>query len=183
MAGRNLAQLSRSAVFAKSSGPRKPCIFLSHISLDKTTVKSIGDYIMDQGDLDIYLDIYDTELQKAVDEEDPYKITKFIEQGLSRSTHLMCLYSKKTVYSWWVPYEIGYAKKSDKKISSLKLKGEVQLPEYLKIGVVLKGTKSLNEYLKKISSDYSYPYRLVNESVISHSQSNHPLDDYLDWKK
>ena len=104
------------------SSKDKPCIFLSHISIDKEAVKRIAKYIMEKANIDVYLDIHDDALQKAVEEGDPQKITALIERGIFSSTHAMCLISKKTIGSWWVPYELGYAKKSGKKISSLKLK-------------------------------------------------------------
>ena len=153
MAGQNRALLSESIAVAKvRSSIEKPCIFLSHISEDKEAVKAIGEYIMENGDIDIYLDIYDSKLQTAVQNDDAQGITKFIERGLNASTHLMCLYSEKTVRSWWVPYEIGYRKRSSAEVSSLKLKGEVELPAYLEVGVVIRGTDSLNKYLEKIKS-------------------------------
>ncbi|MBF0235237.1 MAG: toll/interleukin-1 receptor domain-containing protein [Desulfamplus sp.] len=186
MAGINRALLSESIIIAKASlTSEKPCIFLSHVSEDKESVKEIGKYIMNYGDIDIYLDINDTELQIAVNNNDPIGITYFIEKGIRSSTHLMCLYSEKTVRSWWVPYEIGYGKRSSAEVSSLKLKGNVELPAYLKISEMLLGTESLNRYLEKISKKVltTRGYKQINESLISHSASPHPLDNYLDWKK
>lgn len=104
---------------------------------------------MENAGIDVYLDIYDNELQNAANIGDPEIITAIIERGISTSTHAMCLVSEKTINSWWVPYELGYAKKSGKKISSLKLKGNIYLPEFLRIGEIIQGTKSLNEYMKK----------------------------------
>ena len=97
----------------------------------------------------------------------------------------MCLYSKNTVQSWWVPYEIGYGKRSNSEVSSLKLKGEVKLPAYLEVGVVLLGTKSLNEYLEKLAmhTRSSLKSASVYESLASHTTQQHPLDSYLDWNK
>jgi hypothetical protein len=43
----------------------------------------------------------------------------------------MCLVSAATVRSWWVPYELGFAKRAGKHLATLKVKGEVVLPEYL----------------------------------------------------
>lgn len=186
MAGSNRALITESVAFAKAlSSKEKPCIFLSHISEDKTAVKAIGEYIMEKGDLDIYLDIYDSGLQRAVQDNDAHGITKFIERGLNSSTHLMCLYSEDTVRSWWVPYEIGYGKRSNSEVSSLKLKGEVELPAYLEVGTVLLGTDSLNKYLERVaaSAKRTLGYTAIYESLVSHTASPHPLDSYLDWNK
>jgi len=188
MAGKNRAQLIKSARLFQEAEVRKsqrPCIFLSHISIDKTIAINIGNYIMEKGDIDIYLDIYDENLQQAVAAGNPYKITQYLEEGLEQSTHIMCLVSQSTVRSWWVPYELGYGKRAKKDLATLTLKNTVELPSYLEIGVILRGTKSLNDYLSKIGS--SVFKGILGESyrggLISHSASSHPLDNYLDWNQ
>jgi TIR domain len=188
MSGKNRAQLMKSAFLLKEAEARKnlrPCIFLSHISIDKTTAINIGNYIMEKGDIDIYLDIYDEDLQQAVTAGDPYKITLYLEEGLEQSTHIMCLVSQSTIKSWWVPYELGYGKRAKKDLATLTLKNTVELPSYLKIGAILRGTKSLNDYLSRVGAaglkgilGESY-----HSSLIRHSASPHPLDNCLDWNQ
>lgn len=189
MAGRNRAlpvPVFESYNFNKSyasSSEEKPCIFLSHISIDKAAVKGIADYIMEKADIDVYLDIHDDALQRAVNRGDSEEITALIERGIASSSHAMCLISEETIKSWWVPYELGYAKKSGKEISSLKLKGTVDLPDFLKIGTLIHGTKSLNEYIERVILNYKITKSRsgINESLESHSSTNHPLDNILDW--
>ncbi len=185
MAGSNRALLSESVALAKAASPgEKPCIFLSHVSEDKEAVKAIGNYITEQGDIDIYLDINDPQLQTAVKNNDAVSITRFIEKGIMASTHVMCLYSEKTVRSWWVPYELGYGKRSNSEVSSLKLKGNIELPAYLSVAEKLLDTESLNKYLEKVvgSAKKSLGYHALNERLIASSTPQHPLDKYLDWK-
>lgn len=184
MAGRNLAKsvIFDSAVAMESyaSSKKKPCIFLSHISVDKDIVREIGNYLKEEGGLNIYLDENDENLQTAVRDKDPHAITKFIENGLSISSHLMCLVSHKTSESWWVPYEVGFAKKSGVKIAALKIKDSTYLPEFLEISDILKGTKSLNKYIQEIQESIEYS-SLIYDSLPLHSQDPHPLDEYLYW--
>lgn len=182
MAGINRADKKRDLSQEGFKSNDKPCIFLSHISIDKEQVQSIANYIMEKADIDIYLDIHDEELQKAVREGNPDKITNLIESGISQSSHAMCLISDKTKDSWWVPYELGYAKKSEKKISSLKLKGNVELPDFLKVGKIIKGIQSLNEYIEKIISEHKETniYSSINESLESYLADEHPLENTLD---
>lgn len=174
----NINNLNKSIL----AGYEKPCIFLSHISIDKKDAEKLADYIMEKADIDVYLDIYDRELQDAVTLKDPSKITALIERGITSSTHAMCLISEKTVNSWWVPYELGYAKKAGKEICSLKLKGNVDLPDFLKIGDLICGTKSLNGYIQKIITDARLAKGTsnINASLESHSSINHSLDSVLD---
>ena len=178
VAGSNRA-LYENRYLAKSS---KWCIFLSHISIDKSSATAIGDYITKQGDIDIYLDLNDEELQRAVTRDDPTGVTKFIEQGLSNSTHIMCLVSAATVGSWWVPYELGFAKNAGKHLSTLKLKGEITLPAYLQISEIIPGTKTLNDFLTRVRQglEKAASVRSLTETLISHTAS-HPLDRYLDF--
>lgn len=185
MAGRNLALFFESQRrLAKASGSAKPCIFLSHISVDKSAARGIANYLMVNGDVDVYLDENDAALQAAAILDNPKLITAFIEAGLKYSTHLMCLVTQDTVRSWWVPYEIGFAKNDGKEIATLKLKGEVKLPEFLEIGVVLKGTTSLNAYIKNMSTSVrkSVGPGLLYENLVAANSSVHPLDNYLDWQ-
>jgi hypothetical protein len=155
-------------------------ILLSHISIDKKAAVAIDEYIREQAQIDTYLDIYDEELQIAVREGDSAKITEFIEKGINKSSHLMCLVSERTVNSWWVPYEIGFAKKSSTEIATLALKDAVTLPEFLEICIILEGTKSLNDYLQTIDRDHLL-FESVSKQLIRHTHPNHPLDAYLRW--
>jgi hypothetical protein len=188
MAGINRALRHRAIATECFSEEKKPCVFLSHLSANKKAVEAVGEYIRKEGDIDIYLDKEDFDLQLANFEDDHEAITGCIERGISNSTHILCCVTEKTVKSWWVPYEIGYAKKSSKDIATLKLqKGEIYLPSFLNIGKIIFGIESLNNYITNIKTQ---PYKSVSnlsqeslqEGLIYHLIS-HPLDDYLDYDK
>ncbi len=175
---------------SESSFSADVCIFLSYIHIDRAIAASIGDYIKNAG-FDIYLDLNDQELERAVLTNDAARITRCVENGINASSHLMCLVSEDTVQSWWVPYEIGFGKKGGKKIASLTLKDTKTLPAYLTIGEVLRGTKSLNDYLSRLLRNYiteseifrsSGSYGAERSYLSNHTASNHPLDRYLDWR-
>src|SRR5947209_315445 len=138
MAGINRA-LHENRILAKASEVLgQPCIFLSHISIDKPAIEAIAKYIAACGDIDVYLDVNDEDLQRAAKGGDAAAVTEFIERGISNSTHIMCLVSGNTVQSWWVPYELGFAKKSGKPLATLKLKDAVNLPAYLEVSEIIK---------------------------------------------
>jgi hypothetical protein len=181
MAGINRALEENRYIAKINASIDTPCIFLSHISVDKPAAVAVGRYIMNHGGIDVYLDIHDQDLQQAVSQNDPVGITKFIEQGLSHSTHIMCFVSTDTVRSWWVPYELGFAKNAGIDLSTLKLKGEILLPAYLEISDIIRGTESLNDYLKRVRRRVEkVTASILTERLIPHTNS-HPLDDYLDW--
>lgn len=172
---------------------KRPCVFLSHKGEDKTACKEIVEYFKNAG-IDYYLDEEDSRLQYASAIGDPIKITESIKNGIKKSTHMMVVVSDKTYKSIWVPFEVGYGhasilnqeklkNKNDRiKLSILTLKDIAanNLPDYLQIGYILKGTKSLNEYISKITDRMEKS--LINENFISsNNQIYHPLNSVLNW--
>lgn len=105
---------------------------------------------MEEADIDIYLDIKDPKLQIATAGNNHRDIVQHIEKGLSVSTHLLCLISSETRFSWWVPYEIGYAKKAGKNISSLKLSKTKDIPSFLNIEKFHNNIAGFKSYLEQI---------------------------------
>ncbi|GMQ29765.1 toll/interleukin-1 receptor domain-containing protein [Algoriphagus confluentis] len=173
------------------SGEKKPCVFLSHKNEDKLACKKIAEYLSNAG-IDYYLDEEDDDLQRAASVSDPTKITEAIKKGIKNSTHMLIVISERTNHSQWVPFEVGYGQaaiidnqiKTDKlKLSVLTLKdiSEKTLPDFLQIAYIIKGTKSLNEYISQISNKLEKS--MINElRIFSNSQLQHPLDDVLNWK-
>ncbi|CAK7056093.1 toll/interleukin-1 receptor domain-containing protein [Tissierella sp.] len=172
---------------------KNPCIFLSHRSLDKDMVRKIGEYITKAG-IDIYLDENDSLLQDADASGNDQVTVSCIQRGLMESTHVLCILSRTTVSSWWVPYEIGYAEKGAKGIASLKISNlkKEEIPSYLRIKECLMGIKELNRYLLKVGAQVGLPIENIpsynyseynlrkNASIIQESYSYHPLRNYLD---
>ncbi|WP_066174379.1 toll/interleukin-1 receptor domain-containing protein [Bacillus marinisedimentorum] len=179
MKGKNMAAPTLFEAIQKMllSPVRRPCIFLSHINIDKEAAIAIGDFITDRG-IDIYLDVYDECLWEAAGEGDAGRITECIEQGLSRCTHMMCIVSEDTKNSWWVPYEVGYGKKSSQEISTLYLKDVSGIPAYLRVTRQIKSLSDLAGYLEEIKKDY-YATKKLAEFSSEVSGSVSPIDKYL----
>ncbi|MNZ79201.1 hypothetical protein D3C78_977990 [compost metagenome] len=57
-------------------------------------------------------------------------ITGVITRNISECTHLLAVVSEKTALSWWVPFEIGEATITNRRICSFKT-GPTELPLYL----------------------------------------------------
>lgn len=185
MKGKNLAnplvsEAANSILFATKRSD--VCIFISYTKEDREEVIELGNYILNTG-FDIYLDVYDLDLQQAVENEDPIAITQSIERGLSFCTNVICVVSEETVNSWWVPYEIGFGKRAEKPLATLILKDTVTIPSYLEITQLLKGTRTLNEYLIEVSKKS----KILLESTSAFIDMNqcdaldHPLDNVLEW--
>ena len=156
------------------------CVFISHHKSDLEYCKKVAAYIMKAG-IDVYLDEYDYDLKHQVQTNNPAGVVRCIKKGINNSSHMLCVISTNTVNSKWVPWEIGYG--YDKTtIGALTLKGinESELPDYIKTVKVVRGTRSLNQYISNVSEhteSYLKMYSYINDS----NMQNHSLDDVLDW--
>ena len=183
MPGRNRALLSEEqAILAKTDSSARTCIFISHFDVAQETSGAIAEYVMNHGGLDVYFDEDDADLELEALLNAPAHVIKCIERGMLISTHILCLVNSDTCGSWWLPYQVGFGKSSNKGVAILKLKGPVELPEYLNISTVLRSTKSLNVYLEALRGT-SAKTQEINESLLAHKVMNHPLDNILDWQE
>lgn len=153
------------------------CVFISHQRKDKAVAKAIADYIEKAG-IDVYFDEYDT----SINIYDPYSVVAAIKKGIQKSTHMLCILSNNAMESKWMPWEIGYGYDRTQLYGlTVKELSESRLPEDLQIVPILRGTKSLNEFLEKISGKTTWQM-LTENLYIRNSMPNHPLNNYLNWK-
>lgn len=152
------------------------CVFISHKKEDEASAKAIGDYLMQQVGVDIYLDLYDIELKEAVSLDNDKKIVESIKKGIGTSSHLLCLVSDKTRLSWWVPYEVGVAGEQGKKIATLKLKGVEDIPSFLKTEKILKSIQEFFDYTKTLEK---YGGLLSNRTLTQDDKTR--LYRYIDF--
>lgn len=161
MAGENRAQFyeKRHVIYESTLNDvtKKKCVFISHRSTDKEAAEAVAQYLM-ENDIDVYLDKYDQGLQTADRVNDARTVVQHIERGLSVSTHILTLISTKTRESWWVPYEVGYAKKGGKKIASAILLNDItgDFPDYLKIERMIKKPEEFQQYVREIKQNSRY---------------------------
>jgi len=183
--GRNLAIGKTAANSLFESVSKSTCFFISHRAINMVDAQKISDYINESG-FNTYLDKNDRDLQNAVAAYDSKKITECIQAGITNSSHIICVVSKDTAGSWWVPFEIGFATGDNLEVITLKLKGDFELPSYLKISTILKGIKSLNNYLESFLNQnplYEVYSANSNDRYLIKESSVHPLKDTLDLEK
>lgn len=171
--GINLAESNHKSFSNKyeATSSKKPVVFLSHKSEDKSFVDSIGNYLMDAG-INIYLDKNDPALQSADRDGNAKQVTECIQKGIEECDYLLCIVSENTKLSWWVPYEIGYGKNAGKHISTLLKKDVDDIPDYLKIEELVRNIDELNKYIKKITSNYKMPLKEYYSSGIDSSEAH-----------
>ena len=124
-------------------------MFISHKKENQHIAIELGKYLTEQLDVDIYLDLFDSELREAVSVENDAKIVASVINGLKLSQILLCIISDKTGLSWWIPYEIGMADNAGIKIASIKTKNIDDFPSFLKIKTALNNLTELTEFILK----------------------------------
>lgn len=168
----------KTASYRKQLGIK--CVFISHQKTDAQICKYIADYLIN-ADIDVYFDEYDRDLKHHLQKNNPRGVVESIKKGIQQSSHMLCVISPNTLNSQWVPWEVGYGYDRTQ-LATLTLKGikNELLPEYLKTVPIIRGTKTLNDYLSDLAGELKEKMfssrRLINENT-----SIHPLDNYLDW--
>lgn len=153
-----------------------PRVFISHQKKDSDVAGKIADYLVEAG-IDIYFDQYDSSINRA----DPKSVVDAIRTGIENSSHMLVLFSPNTFGSMWVPWEIGYAFRSQIPLNVLKLKGVAkhELPDYLKVVKIILDIYDLNvliSNLTRVTGD-----QLITEGRINnYTNSLHPLISYMD---
>ncbi len=181
MAGINRAHSLNESKARINLSLGKECVFISHHKSDLDDCIKIADYLM-RANIDVYLDEYDYDLKEQVQRQNPKGVVKCIRKGINNSTHMLCVLSSQTIYSKWVPWEIGYGyDKTDLGAITLKGIADSSLPDYLKTVKLIRGTKSLNKYISDIVG-YSEGYLKMYNRIDEHTKQIHYLDSVLDWE-
>jgi hypothetical protein len=181
MAGINRAHTLNESKSRINLSVGKKCVFISHHKSDLEDCKKIANYLM-KADIDVYLDEYDYDLKEHVQRQNAKGVVHCISKGINNSSHMLCVLSSNTIYSKWVPWEIGYG--YDKtNLGAITLKGiaDFSLPDYLKTVRIIRGTQSLNQYISDVVG-FSKGYLKMYSRIDEHNDPSHQLDNVLDWK-
>jgi hypothetical protein len=101
----------------------------------------------------------DDSLQSTAD------ITAVILKRIGQCSHMMAVVSGQTQGSWWVPFELGAASNSNRRISSYKSSATVVLPEYLSKWPIMKSYSDLEKFIQLYKRDKTISF---NESRASY---------------
>lgn len=127
------------------------CIFISHQQKDKESAKLVADYLIQAG-IDVYFDAYDGDLRIHHQSNNAKAVTDSIRKGINNSSHMLVLVSPNTLYSTWVPFEIGYGyDKTDLFVLCLKGIPKGGLPEYVRSAAIVRDIYDLNNLVSRIS--------------------------------
>jgi len=155
------------------------CVFLSHQKNDSAICRVIAAYLM-AADIDVYFDENDNDLRIYRQTNNPKGVVDSIRKGIRNSSHMLVVVSPSTLNSKWVPWEVGYGY-DNTHLGVLTLKGiqDSQLEDYLKSVTIIRGTKSLNQYLSELKG--LNLMTMESRSLIMDHTKTHPLDNYLDY--
>jgi hypothetical protein len=114
-------------------------VFISYRHTDREQAMIINNRLV-RANIKTYLDVLDTESQQTDD------ITAVITRNITECTHLLAVVSRETAQSWWVPFEIGEATISNRRICSYQI-GQSDLPLYLDKWPKLSGDADINFFI------------------------------------
>lgn len=153
-----------------------PTIFISHQKSDRSEARKIAEYLRSMH-LDVYFDEFDQDLQDALKNNNPKGVVNAIKKGINKSSHMLCLISPNTLYSKWVPFEVGFGYNRTN-LFTLTLKGikDSELPDYIKTAPIIRDIYDLNKFIEKRGK------RLILEvkSNSNYDNSYHPLRSVMD---
>jgi len=155
------------------------CVFLSHQKKDTSETKKIADYLLESG-IDVYFDEYDEDLKETNKSLNPEKVTQAILKGINSSSHMLVVVSPNTMYSNWVPFEIGFGfDKTDLGVLTIKGIKKGELPSYLRTAKRIRDIYDINLFVKRLTKKDEY--ELIKGSVFEQwDTSYHPLSNVMD---
>jgi hypothetical protein len=138
-------------------------VFISYRHMDRAYAININTRLM-QANIKTYLDVLDAESQTTDD------ITGVITRNISECTHLLAVVSEKTALSWWVPFEIGEATITNRRICSFKT-GPTALPLYLDKWPKLTSERDIEFFIDAYRNESTLKRSMSLESVNSNESA------------
>jgi hypothetical protein len=132
-------------------------VFISYRHMDRAYAININTRLI-QANIKTYLDVLDAESQTTDD------ITGVITRNISECTHLLAVVSEKTALSWWVPFEIGEATITNRRICSFKT-GPTELPLYLDKWPKLTSDRDIEFFIDAYRNESTLKRSMSLESV------------------
>ena len=151
-------------------------VFVSYRHTDRPHAIAISSRLI-QANIKTYFDVLDPESQTTDD------ITGVITRNITACTHRIAVVSDQTALSWWVPFEIGEATISNRRICSFRTE-PTTLPLYLDKWPKLSTDKDLeffiDAYREEVATKRSMTLDSINESLYgTYSRNAELFHDHL----
>lgn len=131
-------------------------VFISHRTADDNVAQRIAQRLVRVHNILCYVDDFDPFTKK------PGGITELVLDRIGRCTHLLALITDNTIGSWWVPFEIGVARQSDRRIASYDSSTK-SLPEYLQEWPIVSGEGAIDKFAELYRQDASAKSLLTSQ--------------------
>lgn len=102
-------------------------VFISHKSEDQKNARHAYDFLTKKG-ISAYLSSLDDIINSQSD------ISSYLRKQIDSCSDLLVVMSEGTKKSWWVPFEVGLATESDKRIATAVYSDKELLPSFLENG-------------------------------------------------
>jgi hypothetical protein len=122
---------------------RNMSVFISHSTLDDKIAQKVYKRLTDIHGIKCWIDDIDPELEHS---RNSTKITSLIMERLEECTNILAVVSNNTKSSWWVPFEIGVARKSPRVITTFTDISDWNLPKYLHEWPILRGESAIETF-------------------------------------
>ena len=155
------------------------CVFISYQKNDRESAKKVAEYFQSAG-IDVYFDIYDTELKNQHQNNNPKEVTKAICDGVNNSSHMLVIVSPDTISSSWVPFEIGYGyDKTELGVLCLKGIPKGKLPEYVRTAKIIRDIYDLNSLIVGLT-ERKEEFLFESKMMSDHGSNTNPLSNVMD---
>lgn len=162
-------------------------VFISYRSKDRIMALAVAQKLRGYS-IEFYLDVIDEESINASD------ITDVITKNIKRCSHLMAIISPNTQGSWWVPFEIGEATATNRRICSFAYNTNGYaltkatmysyasfLPEYLQKWPILLNEQDIENFIfqyKKDKENYAIFDSINKDSTSFGTLSKYGADEF-----
>lgn len=155
------------------------CVFISYQKKDRDAALKVAEYLQNAG-IEVYIDVYDSDLKDQHQKDNAKKVTEAICSGINNSSHMMAIVSPDTLYSTWVPFEIGYGyDKTELGVLCLKGIPKGNLPEYVRAVPIIRDIYDLNILIERLTGKQKDS--LVKASMLDEYNSfTNPLRSVMD---
>ncbi|MFN8323969.1 MAG: toll/interleukin-1 receptor domain-containing protein [Chitinophagales bacterium] len=155
------------------------CVFLSYQKNDLDAAVKVAEYLQN-ANIDVYFDRYDSDLKHHHQNGNPKEVTKAICNGINNSSHMLALVSPGTMYSTWVPFEIGFGyDKTDLSVLCLKGIPKGKLPEYVRAAPIVRDIYDLNLFVERLTGRKK-ELLFETKNLSDHSSYYNPLSNVMD---
>jgi len=157
-------------------------LFLVDVAVSPETAAAIAEYIAFRGKMNV---IRNAGIDVAVDSgDDRDRVERYLAAGIEKATCALVLVSPALQEPWWLKRVMQLGQSAGIALALLTLKGAAGPPSGYGAFEMLRGIKSLNEYIFRLSPDTD---RIIFNNpeyggLMAHTAPNHPLDAFLDWQ-